>query len=161
LDRTGLPDSFDDAHLVHRTIMLYEGAREHAPRQAQHRRVMSAALNAAIDEGLAISHDDYRGALARRAALVELALDLFEDCDAIASLPAPGAAPARLDITGDPSFCTLWSLAGFPAVTLPTGLSKAGLPYGVQLAARARDDNRLLRVASWCEAAIGFNRSPG
>jgi amidase len=161
LQSTALPGSFDEAHRVHRTIMLYEGAREHAPRQAQHRSVMSAALNAAIDEGLAISHHDYYDALARRAALVELALDLFEDCDAIASLPAPGAAPARLDITGDPSFCTLWSLVGFPAVTLPTGLSEGGLPYGVQLAAPARADSKLLGVASWCEAAIGFNRSPG
>jgi amidase len=160
LERTGLPDSFDEAHLVHRTIMLYEGAREHAPRQAQHRRVLSAGLNAAIDEGLAISHDDYRTALVRRAALAELALGLFEDCDAIASLPAPGAAPARLDLTGDPSFCTLWTLIGFPAVTLPTGLSETGLPYGVQLAGLAHADSRLLRVASWCEAAIGFHRFP-
>src|SRR5207249_9764463 len=64
-----------------------------------YRRVMSAVLNAAIDEGLAMSHDDYRSALVRRAALAELALDLFEDCDALASLPAPGAAPERLDVT--------------------------------------------------------------
>ncbi len=155
-----LPDAFDDAHRVHRTIMFYEGAREHASRQALHRRVMSAALNAAIDEGLAIPHDEYSKALARRAALAELALDLFEDCDAIASLPAPGAAPARLDVTGDPSFCTLWSLIGFPALTLPTGLSEGGLPYGMQLAGRALADDHLLRVASWCEAAIGFNRFP-
>jgi len=118
-------------------------------------------LNAAIDQGLAMSHDEYRDALARRAVLAELALDLFEDCDAIASLPAPGAAPARLDVTGDPSFCTLWTLVGFPALTLPTGLSEAGLPYGMQLASRARDDDRLLRVARWCEATIGFLRSPG
>jgi Asp-tRNA(Asn)/Glu-tRNA(Gln) amidotransferase A subunit family amidase len=155
-----LPDEFEEAQRVHRTIMLYEGAREHAPTQAAHRRVMSAALNAAIDEGLAMSHDDYRAALAKRAALAELALDLFEDCDAIASLPAPGPAPARLDVTGDPSFCTLWTLVGFPALTLPSGLSDAGLPYGFQLAASARDDGRLLRVARWCEAAIGFDRSP-
>ena len=121
---------------------------------------MSAALNAAIDEGLAMSHEEYRAALAKRAALAGLALDLFADCDAIASLPAPGPAPARLDITGDPSFCTLWTLVGFPALTLPTGLSDAGLPYGIQLAGAARDDSRLLRVARWCEAAIGFDRSP-
>jgi len=155
-----LADEFEDARYVHRTIMLYEGAREHAPRQAQHRRVMSAELNAAIDEGLAISHEEYRAALARRAALAEIALDLFEDCDAIASLPAPGPAPARLDVTGDPSFCTLWTLVGFPALTLPTGLSDAGLPYGMQLACAAHDDTRLLRVARWCEGAIGFDRSP-
>ena len=153
-----LPEDFDDARQVHRTIMLYEGAREHAPRQALHRRVMSTALNAAIDQGLAISHEEYRAALGRRAALAELALSLFADCDAIASLPAPGAAPARLDITGDPSFCTLWTLIGFPAVTLPTGLSEAGLPFGVQLAGPARDDPRLLRIALWCETAIGFER---
>jgi Asp-tRNA(Asn)/Glu-tRNA(Gln) amidotransferase A subunit family amidase len=156
-----LPDDFDQAHRVHRTIMLYEGAREHATRQAVHRSVMSAALNAAIDEGLAISHDDYRSALARRAALAELALDLFEDCDALASLPAPGAAPARLDVTGDPSFCTLWSLVGFPALTIPTGLCDGGLPYGIQLAGSAGGDDRLLRVASWCEAVIAFDGSPG
>jgi Asp-tRNA(Asn)/Glu-tRNA(Gln) amidotransferase A subunit family amidase len=161
LKAVALPDDFDEAHRVHRAIMLYEGAREHAPRQAVHRRVMSAALNAAIDEGLAMSHDDYRGALARRAALAELALDLFEDCDALASLPAPGAAPARLDVTGDPSFCTLWTLVGFPALTLPIGLSDGGLPYGMQLAGPAGGDDRLLRVARWCEAVIGFKRSPG
>jgi Asp-tRNA(Asn)/Glu-tRNA(Gln) amidotransferase A subunit family amidase len=156
-----LPDDFEDAQRVHRTIMFYEGAREHAPKQAVHRRVFSAVLNAAIDEGLAMSHDEYRAALAKRAALAELALDLFENCDAIASLPAPGAAPARLDITGDPSFCTLWTLLGFPALTLPTGLSDEGLPYGIQLAGAAHDDGRLLRVARWCESAIGFDRSPG
>ncbi|MGB7542570.1 MAG: amidase [Burkholderiales bacterium] len=155
-----LPDAFDDAQRVHRTIMLYEGAREHAPRQATHRRIMSPALNAAIDEGLAVSHGDYRAALSKRAALMEFALDLFEDCDAIASLPAPGAAPGRLDLTGDPSFCTLWSLTGFPAITLPTGLSEGGLPYGMQLAGCALADNSLLRVARWCETAVGFDRSP-
>ena len=156
-----LPDDFDEAHRVHRTIMLYEGARHHAPKQAMHRRVMSGALNAAIDEGLAMSHDDYRSALVRRAALAEFALDLFEDCDALASLPAPGAAPERLDVTGDPSFCTLWTLLGFPALTLPTGLSDGGLPYGMQLAGSAGGDDRLLRVANWCEAVIGFKGSPG
>jgi len=161
LKTVALPDDFDEAHRVHRTIMLYEGAREHATRQANYRRVMSAVLNAAIDEGLAMSHDEYRGALVKRAALAELALDLFEDCDALASLPAPGAAPERLDVTGDPSFCTLWTLLGFPALTLPTGLSDGGLPYGMQLAGPAGGDDHLLRVASWCEAVIGFRDSPG
>jgi len=160
LKAIALPDDFGEAQRVHRTIMFYEGAREHAPKQAVHRRVFSAVLNAAIDEGLAISHDDYRSALVRRTALAELALDLFEDCDALASLPAPGAAPARLDVTGDPSFCTLWTLLGFPALTIPTGLSDGGLPYGLQLAGSARGDDRLLRVANWCEGVIGFNGSP-
>jgi len=151
-----LGSTFDDAKQLHRTIMVYEGARQHAPRQAQHRARMSAALNAVIDEGLAISDADYARALARAGEIRTRALELFENCDAVASLPAPGVAPARLDITGDPSFCTLWSLTGFPAVTLPSGLSAGGLPFGFQLAARAGADDHLMRVARWCESAIGF-----
>jgi len=34
LKTVALPDDFDEAHRVHRTIMLYEGARHHAPKQA-------------------------------------------------------------------------------------------------------------------------------
>ena len=151
-----LAPALDDAHQVHRTIMVYECARQHAPRQAQHRARMSAALNAIIDDGLGISDADYARALARAGEIREHALELFGQCDVVASLPAQGVAPARLDITGDPSFCTLWSLTGSPAVTLPTGLSAGGLPFGIQLAARAGADDPLLRVARWCEAAIGF-----
>jgi len=121
---------------------------------------MSGALNAAIDEGLAMSHDDYRSALVRRAALAEFALDLFEDCDALASLPAPGAAPARLDITGDRALARS-GRSGFPALRCLAVLSDGGLPYGMQLASSAGGGRSALRVASWCEAVIGFNRSPG
>ena len=151
-----LASAFDDAKQVHHTIMVYEGARQHAPRQAQHRARMSAALNAVIGEGLAISDADYARALARAREIRTRALELFGQSDVVASLPAPGAAPARLDITGDPSFCTLWSLTGFPSLTIPTGLSAGGLPFGIQLAACAGGGDHLLRVARWCESVIGF-----
>ena len=155
-----LPPAFAEAQKIHRTSMIYEGARQHAPRQAQHRALMSAVLNAIIDEGLAVSDGDYARALAGAAAIREQALRLFGQCDVIASLPAPGVAPARLDTTGDPSFCTLWSLTGSPAITLPTGLSAEGLPYGLQLAARNGADDRLLQAARWCESVIGFHSTP-
>jgi Asp-tRNA(Asn)/Glu-tRNA(Gln) amidotransferase A subunit family amidase len=156
-----LPPDLHDAQRVHRTIMVYEGAREHAPRQARSRSAISPVLNALIDEGLGISSGDYAQALARSAALRERALELFEHCDVVASLPAPGIAPARLDATGDPSFCTLWSLTGFPSITIPTGLSAGGLPFGLQLAARSRADDHLLRVAQWCEAGVAYSAFPG
>ncbi len=155
-----LPADLHDAQRVHRAIMVYEGARAHAPRQARSRSAMSPVLNAVIDEGLGISSEDYAQALARSGAIRERALELFEHCDAVASLPAPGVAPARLDATGDPSFCTLWSLTGFPSVTLPTGRSAGGLPFGLQLAARAGADDHLLRVAQWCETTVDFSAAP-
>jgi Asp-tRNA(Asn)/Glu-tRNA(Gln) amidotransferase A subunit family amidase len=138
--------------------MFREGANSHAPRQAANRKLLSAELNAAIDEGSGISEGQYRAAMENRSGLIKLAGDLLSDCDALASPPAPGAAPRRLDMTGDPSFCTLWSLLGFPAITLPCALSAAGLPFGIQLAAHFGDDTHLLRVARWCENRIGFDR---
>jgi Asp-tRNA(Asn)/Glu-tRNA(Gln) amidotransferase A subunit family amidase len=160
LERVVLPEGFADASLVHRTIQRAEGARNLAGLQARARPLLSKALNEALDEGRLIVPDAYRAAIAVRAALAERAHDLFERCEAIASPPAPGAAPRRLDTTGDPSFCALWSLIGVPAITIPCGLSRAGLPFGVQLACDAGGDAHLLRVARWCEAALRFEAAP-
>ncbi|MCH2520277.1 MAG: amidase family protein, partial [Dehalococcoidia bacterium] len=51
--------------------------------------------------------------------------------------------------TGDPIFCTLWTLCGTPAVTLPLLEGADGLPIGVQLVGQRGDDARLLRTANW------------
>jgi len=52
----------------------------------------------------------------------------------------PGRRAGAVSTSPRPSFCTLWTLIGFPAITLPTGLSETGLPFGVQLAGPVRDD---------------------
>lgn len=154
------PD-FDDTRLSHRIIMLHEAAREHAARQRRERSDMSAELNAGLDEGRSIAVADYRSALARRGALIERSLDLFEGVDVIACLAAPGAAPPlELGTTGDPGFCTLWSLLGFAAISLPMGLDAEGMPVGLQLAAPAGQDDALLAAARWCESVLGFDRRP-
>ena len=156
VEHLALPDGAAEANLVHRTIMRAEAARNLAGLQARARPLLSAVLNAALDEGRLIVPEAYRAAVAVRAALGERAHDLFERCEVIVSPPAPGAAPRRLDVTGDPSFCTLWSLLGVPAVTIPSGRSRMGLPLGLQLACDVGGDAHLLRVARWCEAVIRF-----
>ena len=49
-----LPAPWHDAHLVHRTIMLYEAATHLAALQDRERARLSPTLNAALDEGRAI-----------------------------------------------------------------------------------------------------------
>ena len=131
-----LPEEFAAAQAVHRTIMMAEAYRNHGERQARERARMSRELNEGLDEGRSIALDAYRDAVAARAVLIERAHDLFDEFDAIVSPPAPGPAPASLRATGDPSFCTLWSLLGVPAIALPSGASRAGLP--LRSAARVR-----------------------
>jgi amidase len=75
--------------------------------------------------------------------------------DAVVTIPAAGEAPEGLASTGDPMFASLWTQAGLPAVTIPSGRGPKGLPLGLQVVGRYRDDERALRVAAWCEAMLG------
>jgi Asp-tRNA(Asn)/Glu-tRNA(Gln) amidotransferase A subunit family amidase len=74
--------------------------------------------------------------------------------DAILTPSAPGAAPRGLASTGDPVFCSLWTLSGLPSLNLPIMRSANGLPLGVQLVGRRHFDGRLLRTARWLVARL-------
>jgi len=150
----GFPAPWREAHLVHRTIMLFEAATHLAPLQDRERARLSPKLNAALDEGRRITRADYEAAMARREAGVASFTAWFDGYDAIIAPAAPGPAPEGLGSTGDPSCCTLWSLVGFPALALPIGLAGNGLPLGMQLATPAGYDDRLLSVAAWCEGCL-------
>jgi Asp-tRNA(Asn)/Glu-tRNA(Gln) amidotransferase A subunit family amidase len=155
-----LPDAFQRAHEVHRTIMHYEGARTFAVLQEQHRDRLSAELNRLIDDGAKITEAVYYAALENRTRLQGELGDFLRRYDAILTLPARGEAPATLEHTGDPAFCTLWTLCGVPALTIPSGLGAHGMPLGLQLVGGYLQDARLLQVALWCEHAIGFQGKP-
>ena len=142
---------------VHRTLMLYEGAANlaHVARDA-----LSPVLARALDTGAAIDKAAYAHAHAARATLRAVALDWLAQYDAVAAPPAPGTAPARLDTTGDPACCTLWSLLGFPAIALPIGLAGNRMPLGMQLASTPDTDDALLSVAAWVETRMPFRGLP-
>ncbi|MEO8305983.1 MAG: amidase [Betaproteobacteria bacterium] len=150
------PAPWREANLVHRTIMLFEAAQHLGELQQRERVRLSPKLNAALDEGRSISRADYKVAMVLRDAAIVSFAEWLAPFDAIIAPPAPGPAPAGLDTTGDPSCCTLWSLAGFPAISLPIGLAANGMPLGMQLAAPAGNDDKLLAVASWCEGRLAF-----
>ena len=161
-----LPAAWTLAAAIHRTIMLAEGARNLAPLRQRHDSQLSARLRAALDDGGAIAAADYSAALAERQQMMAALPAWLAGFDTILCPSAPAAAPAGLDATGDPACCTLWSLLGVPAISLPIGFDPAGpgprgLPLGLQLAARAGDDARLLGVAAWCEARLSAQGGAG
>ena len=98
---------------------------------------------------------DYQHALRQINPIHESFVELFEQrYDAILTAAAPSAAPKGLASTGDPVFCTLWTLCGMPCITLPLLQSTSGLPIGVQLVGPRGGDARLLRTARWLAAKM-------
>jgi len=151
-----VPSECHSAHLVYRTIALYEAARNLGTLQKRDRRRLSSELNAALDEGHTIDERVYRGAIDVRAQASDALAHSLAPFDAVITPPAPAAAPRGIATTGDPSCCTLFSLVGFPAITLPIGRNVGGLPLGMQLATTSGDDGRLLTVAAWGEERLPF-----
>ena len=43
------------------------------------------------------------------------------------------------------------SLTGCPAISIPCGYSREGLPVGIQVVAKPYQERRLLQVAAWIE----------
>lgn len=62
---------------------------------------------------------------------------------------------ALVDYAG---YCWIDNFAGTPAISLPLGVSEAGLPVGVQFAARPGDEAVLLALAYELEAALEWWR---
>jgi Asp-tRNA(Asn)/Glu-tRNA(Gln) amidotransferase A subunit family amidase len=151
-----LPSAFAGAHRMHRVVLAYEGARHFGALQRQHRGEMSVRFNELLDEGAAIAEPDYRAALSATRALRVEFMRVVEYCDAVITPPATGEAPATLEETGSPAFCTLWTLLGVPAITIPVGIGPSGLPLGLQIVGREGDDARALSIAAWCEAHVAF-----
>jgi Asp-tRNA(Asn)/Glu-tRNA(Gln) amidotransferase A subunit family amidase len=147
-----LPESARQAWDWQRTIMEAEMAANFAAEWERGRDKLSSQLRSLLERGREARAFDYQTALARIAPLNEGFAEIFERCDAILTPSAPGTAPKGLDSTGDPAFCTLWTLCGMPAVSLPLMKGVNGLPMGVQLVGPRAGDARLLRTARWLAA---------
>jgi Asp-tRNA(Asn)/Glu-tRNA(Gln) amidotransferase A subunit family amidase len=87
------------------------------------------------------AHDNAKGYAAGIA-------EIFKEYDAIITPATVGVAPKGV-ATGSPMFCTLWTLTGLPALSLPLLKGEGGMPLGLQLIGERGDDARLLRTANW------------
>ena len=144
-----LPESVRQAWDWHRTIMEADIASSYALEYERGAAQLSRPLREQIERGRQTRAVDYLHAIAQVPRLIAGFAEVFERFDAILTPATPGAAPHGLGSTGDPSFCTLWTLAGMPAITLPLATASNGLPIGIQLVGKRGDDARLLRTANW------------
>ena len=144
---------------THRLIMEADLAGSYADEYARGKEQLSASLRGQIERGRQVTAVDYRQSVESIADMQEALDEIFDRFDAILTPATLGTAPAGLESTGDPLMCTLWTLTGLPAVSLPLLHGGNGLPLGVQLVGRREDDARLLRTARWLTALVAASSS--
>jgi len=144
-----LPTPFDEAAQIHRTILEADLALSFSSEYERGKERLSPILRTMIEQGRQTLAVDYNRAVAAVPGLRRALDDLLQRYDVILTPATTGVAPAGLASTGSPIFCTIWTLCGVPAVTLPLLTGEQGLPLGVQLIGREGDDARLLRTARW------------
>jgi aspartyl-tRNA(Asn)/glutamyl-tRNA(Gln) amidotransferase subunit A len=155
-----LPECFRVIHATHRVIMFSEAATIH---EAQFRASPSSyrpQMQSEIASGLLIPASTYLRAQRICAKFRAEMTSLMVDLDVVVTPSALTPALKGLTSTGDAAFNAPWSLAGFPTVTIPSGLTDDGLPLGLQIVAKPYDESHLLGVAGWCEAVLPFGAEP-
>ena len=149
VDEVPLPEMFEQAHEQHRQIMEADLARSFAEEYRNGSKQLSNTLKEMIERGQKVLAIDYNNAVSARDIYYSTFEKVFEWHDAIVTPATVGEAPFGLESTGSPMFCTIWTLCGMPAITLPLLQGENGLPLGVQLVGPRGDDARLLRTARW------------
>lgn len=144
-----LPPGFDEVIDIHRTIMEADLALNFDREYRHGVDVLSDTLRQMIERGQKTLATDYHRAVARIAPLRKKLSHILSEYEAIVTPATTGEAPQGLESTGSPVFCTLWTLCGLPAITVPALQGSNGMPIGVQLVADQREDARLLRTAKW------------
>jgi aspartyl-tRNA(Asn)/glutamyl-tRNA(Gln) amidotransferase subunit A len=150
--------------------IMYMGnmAAGYGPYEAEWGDKMDPVLRAYIAEGRTFSLVQYRQAQFARTRLFRAVQQLFRTYDFIVSptLPTPGLPadfiPGKTEIVingqavattrlGWAAYVYPFNLTGHPALTIPSGWTKSGLPTGFQLVGPWWSDTDLFRIAAVLE----------
>ena len=93
--------------------------------------------------------------------------EAFQQCDVILAPTTPTASFGLGEMVSDPLamylndvFAVPASLAGLPAMSVPAGLNREGLPLGLQIIGKAFDEQGVLNAGLALEARAGFGARP-
>lgn len=152
------------------TIQMAEATAYHSQLLKHQSSHLDPKVRLRLEAGLFISAVDYVQAQRARRLFYQQSCDLFNKVDLLAGPTVPITAftigteeiqigNAHLGvIQALTQYTRPFNLNGFPAITVPCGLSKNGLPIGFQLAGKPFDEATVLRVAFAYEQATEWHR---
>lgn len=142
---------------IHSLAELYGKSRDEGFVTENKRRIMIGSY--VLSSGFFDAY--YLQAQKVRTLLINQFDELFENYDVLLSPTAPTPAFGFGENTDNPikmylsdAMTVPASLAGIPALSIPAGETADGLPVGVQLMAKRKDDARMLALAREMEASL-------
>ncbi len=154
---------------IGRLILLVEASAVHENHFCR-RADFGPDVLALLDQGRLIPATDYVNAQRLRRKFVVAFRELFQSIDVLLTPTIPIVAPrigqSTVELAGvtmDTRLATTLFVRGInplglPAMSLPCGWAKSGLPIGVQLIGRAFEDGVVLGLGSALESAIGLSQ---
>lgn len=145
-----LPDlELTEAALL--AIIGSEGLAVHLPTLGHQPEAYGRSARERLSANLIYTGADYVNALRARDVVIEELDALYHGVDVIASPVTLQVAPTNVDFQRNPPhrtpFTGIHNLGGGPAVSVPCGFDRAGMPIGIQLAGPCDADARVLSVA--------------
>jgi aspartyl-tRNA(Asn)/glutamyl-tRNA(Gln) amidotransferase subunit A len=153
----------DDIAKTYINVALTEAFAYHARTLESHSDSYSSGVRERLEMGRNIPADAYIEAQRVRGTLRDEVDAALMHCDALVlptlPIPAPKIGADTVDIDGVEQMVRpimlrltqLFNLTGHPAISLPCGETKDGLPCGLQLVGRRQGTVELLRLALSCE----------
>ncbi len=149
----------EEALGAHRAIIFPEASAFHRPYLAERAHDYAADIRPLLLAGLFLPAVDYLAALQVRRIIRREWARIFEKIDILITPTTPVTATKfgeqTADVPGGPkplvrAYLDLtlpFNLTGYPAITIPCGFSKSGLPIGLQLVGKPFTESVLLRAA--------------
>jgi aspartyl-tRNA(Asn)/glutamyl-tRNA(Gln) amidotransferase subunit A len=151
---------------VYMHIALREASAYHAATLAAVPERYTPPVRQRLEMGRQVGAEDYLRALAGRDALRRDVDAALADSDALVlptlpiAAPTIGAEQVQVGATKEPlrsvmlRLTQLFNITGHPAISIPCGLTRDGLPCGLQLVGARAQTEQLVRTALACETAM-------
>ena len=149
-----LPGDFDEIAAAQAVLNDYESLRALTYERITFPDKLSEELTLKIERSFSHSRDKHSWAIDLAMHCKARFPGLIADDEVVLAPAAQGVAEVGQDYTGDPIFSQVWNNIHVPSVCVPAGLGPNGLPLGVQIIARCREDNRAFLHAEWVRKAL-------
>ncbi|MBI3914708.1 MAG: Asp-tRNA(Asn)/Glu-tRNA(Gln) amidotransferase subunit GatA [Chloroflexi bacterium] len=152
-----------DASRASSQMLLAEAAAYHRERMRDHADQIGADVLRRLQLGAEVSGADYARARRTQAEWRRKMMRVFEEIDLLVLPATPAPAPkiagtdALVAATNLTRFTRLTNLTGNPALVLPCGFTRAGLPIGLQIVGAHWREDQVLQLGLLYERATEWH----